>query len=191
MSKEFVESEAAFPLIGTEALADCKVFSVAKTWVKVRKTDSTHSFYRIDSGEWVNVVSLTPDDHLVMVRQFRHGSRDFTLEIPGGLVDPGEQPVEAAARELTEETGFRAASLRPLGSLNPNPALFSNRVHTFLAEGCEQVGEIENPGLEQTQLELIPAARVPDLLRKGEIDHALVVAALHWWCLDPAGPLAR
>jgi 8-oxo-dGTP pyrophosphatase MutT (NUDIX family) len=118
------------------------------------------------------------------VRQYRHGSREITLEIPGGIIDPGEEPAEAAARELIEETGYQAAGVRSLGSLNPNPALFGNRVHTFLAENVELVGEVMNGPLEETVVELVPAHEVPERVRRGEIDHALVVAALHWWSLD-------
>jgi 8-oxo-dGTP pyrophosphatase MutT (NUDIX family) len=123
-----------------------------------------------------------------MVRQYRHGSREVTLEIPGGIVDPGEDPAEAAARELIEETGYRAAGVRPLGSLNPNPALFGNRVYTFLAENVERVGEVMNGPLEETVVELVPAGELAERVRRGEIDHALVVAALHWWSLarEPA-----
>jgi ADP-ribose pyrophosphatase len=119
----------------------------------------------------------------VMVRQYRHGSREVTLEIPGGIVDPGEEPAAAAARELIEETGYRAERVRPLGSLNPNPALFANRVHTFLAEDVERVTDVMNGPLEETVVELVPAAEVSERVLRGEIDHALVVAALHRWSL--------
>jgi len=142
-------------------------------------TGSSHPFYRIESPAWVNVVALTPQDELVMVRQFRHGPRVVTLEIPGGLVDPGETPEEAAARELIEETGYRAGRLASLGSLNPNPALFGNRCHMQVALDCVPAGAIQNSATEETLVELVPLAVLPDLLRDGAIDHALVVAALY------------
>lgn len=174
-----------WPELGREHLADCRVFQVGRSWVRVPGGGS-HPFYRIDADSWVNVVPVTTAGEIVMIRQFRHGSQSFTLEIPGGVVDPGEGPEQAAGRELEEETGYRAGSLRLLGDLNPNPALFGNRVFTYAAESCQRVGEIENPGMEETVVELVPRAELPERVRRGEIDHALVVAALHFWSLDPA-----
>ena len=176
-----------WPLVGTEPIADCRVFSVSRSWVRVPGEDPrSHPFYRIDANAWVNVIPLTADDEVVMVRQYRHGVRGFTLEIPGGIVDSGESPAEAAARELLEETGYRAGGVRSLGSLNPNPALFGNRVHTFLAEGCERVADIANPGMEETAVCCVPRRDLDDRVRAGDIDHALVIAALHCWSLDRA-----
>ena len=169
----------SWEVLEEEHLQHCKVFDVHRATMKSPITGEPHPFYRIESPDWVNVVALTPDDALVMVRQFRHGSRVVTLEIPGGLVDPGESAPAAAARELLEETGYRAGRLEDLGSLNPNPALFANRVHMQLALDCVRVGEIQNSSTEHTTVELLPLAALPDTLRRGEIDHALVVAALH------------
>lgn len=170
-------------ILRSEPLQDCKVFRVNRTFVRSPHGGEAHPFHTIEADPWVNVVAVTRDDEVVMVRQYRHGSREVTLEIPGGIVDPGEDPAEAAARELIEETGYRAAGVRPLGSLNPNPALFANRVHTFLAEGVERVADVMNGPLEETVVELVPAGQLPERVRRGEIDHALVVAALHWWSL--------
>ena len=163
----------------TEFLQDCAVFTVSRAAAR-SPLGETHQFFRIDSADWVNVVPLTRDGEVVMIRQYRHGLRDLTLEIPGGLVDPGEEPVAAAGRELFEETGYRAGELVPIGATSPNPALFGNRLHTFLATGLERVGEPTNPGNEETVVELVPERELRRIVRKGGVDHALVIAALHF-----------
>ena len=98
--------------------------------------------------DWVNVVPLLPDGRVVMVRQWRFGIAAPTLEIPGGIVDPGETPLAAAARELREETGYRAGTLRALGEVTPNPAILANRCATFLATGLELEG-VPQSGVEE------------------------------------------
>jgi len=174
-------------VLGTEKLQDCAVFSVSRALTRSPVSGEVHPFYRIDADAWVNVVPLTEDDQLVMIRQYRHGARDFTLEIPGGIVDAGESPETAAIRELLEETGYQAADVFPIGEVNPNPALFGNRVHTFLAPRVDRIADVRNTELEETAVELIDVEEVPELLRTGRIDHALVVAALYWWDLHDRG----
>ena len=166
-------------VLADEHLQHCKVFDVHRSTMQSPRTGDPHPFYRIESPAWVNVVALTASDDLVMVRQFRQGSREVTLEIPGGLVDPGESPEQAGARELLEETGYRAGRLESLGSINPNPALFSNRVHMQVALDCEPSAAIQNGATEETAVELLPLAELHPMLRSGGIDHALVVAALY------------
>ena len=167
--------------LDSELLQKCKVFEVSRKRARSPRTGDEHFFYTIAASDWVNVVPLTPDDQIVMVRQYRHGSEEITLEIPGGMVDPGESPAEAAARELLEETGYRARELSPLGVVNPNPALFANRCYTFLAKDAEKVAEIRNHGgTEEVAVELVPRAELHQRLRAGEIDHALVLAAFLW-----------
>ncbi len=170
-------------VLGDEKLQHCKIFDVHRASMASPTTGEAHPFYRIESPDWVNVVALTPRDELVLVRQFRHGPRLITREIPGGIVDPGETPAAAAGRELLEETGYRAGRLESLGSLNPNPALFANRVHMQLALDCRPQQAIQNSGTEETTVELLPLAELPDVLLAGGIDHALVVAAFHAFSL--------
>jgi 8-oxo-dGTP pyrophosphatase MutT (NUDIX family) len=118
------------------------------------------------------------DDEVVFVRQFRHGSEGISLEIPGGMVDPGEDPQVAAVRECLEESGYQAGSVESLGVLNPNPALFPNKLHTYVARQCEGIGAIANTSTEHTEVELVPMKDLPELLQSGAIDHALVAATL-------------
>jgi 8-oxo-dGTP pyrophosphatase MutT (NUDIX family) len=126
----------------------------------------------------VQIVAVTPADEIVMVKQYRHGSGSIVLEIPGGLVDRGEEPATAAARECLEETGYRAESVHSMGSMNPNPALFSNRLHSFYAHGVERVADVQNSGTEFTEVVLVPARELRGLLRDNRIDHTLVAATL-------------
>jgi 8-oxo-dGTP pyrophosphatase MutT (NUDIX family) len=180
-----MSSPRPWTVVESELVQDCTVFRVSRTLSRSPRTGEVHPFYQIRAGDWVNVVPLTGDGHVVMVRQWRHGCQELTLEIPGGMVDPGESPAEAAARELLEETGFRAERVEPVGRVNPNPALFDNRCHTFLATGCRPVAEVRNAATEETAVELVPRAGIEQLVREGRIHHALVVAALFHWRLHP------
>ena len=166
-------------VVETEFLQDCKVFSVSRLHARSPHTGRSHPFFRIDSSDRVNVVPITPSGDVVMIRQFRHGSSEVTLETPGGLIDPGERPVDAAARELLEETGYRARSLSPLGGINPNPALFRNKLHAFIAHDVECVAPIQNGNTEETVVELVGREELRERVRAGSVDHALVMAVLY------------
>jgi ADP-ribose pyrophosphatase len=174
-------------VVETEFLQDCKVFSVSRTRAESPRTRKIHPFYRIDSSDWVNIIPITAAGELVMVRQYRHGLDGFTVETPGGMVDPGETPAAAAGRELLEETGYRAAEIVPLGGVNPNPALFGNLLHVFLGRDAVKVAEVRNESTEETHVELVPQAELAALIRGGQVNHALVVAALHLYDLECGG----
>ena len=146
----------------------------------------THDYFRIQSRDWVQIIPLTGSGEVVMVRQYRHGPSDFVLEIPGGIVDDGEVPAAAAARECLEETGYRIGEIHALGSLNPNPALHSHQLHAFYARDAVPVLPIQNTGTEQTEVELVPLDRLAEMLRAGRIDHALVAATLWRFLHDHA-----
>jgi ADP-ribose pyrophosphatase len=164
--------------LAREPVADCKVFSVERSIASSPVDASKHSFYRIHSSSWAQIVPITADGRVVLVRQYRHGASRVTLEIPAGLVDPGEEPMQAALRECLEETGYRARNAVSLGVVNPNPALFSNRLYAYLATDVERASEIKNVGTEQTEVVLVPVRDLPDMMLRGDIDHALVVATL-------------
>lgn len=152
--------------------------------VGVDDGEETRKALVLRAPDWVNVIPRLPDGRLVLVRQWRHGIEAPTLEIPGGVVEPGEDARDAAARELLEETGYRVGSLERLGEVTPNPAILSNRCPTFLAEGLERVGEPEGDGEEEIELVYVAEDRIPELIREGAIHHALVVAAFHLLALS-------
>ena len=138
--------------------------------------------------DWINVVARTDDDRLVLVRQYRFGVERATLELPGGMCDPGESPLDAACRELREETGYVGERWHDLGSVEPNPALQDNRCHTFLAESVQRAHEPRPDPHESIEVVLSPFDAIAGAVRRGEITHALVVAALYRYDLWSASP---
>ena len=168
--------------LGDEILVRYKVFEVRKSRRRSPRTGADIGFFLIDTPDWVNVIAVTQDEAVVLVRQFRHGSERVSLEIPGGLIDPHEKdPAEAAARELREETGYEAARIEPLGVMNPNPALFTNRCFVYLATGCRPVGALAMDPGEDIEVVTVPVAELDAMVRSGQIEHALVLAAIAFW----------
>ena len=138
----------------------------------------------IEAPDWINVVPLTANDEVVMIEQYRHGTGEVTLEIPGGMVVDGEDARRAAARELLEETGYAArAELLLLGSTRPNPAIQNNWIHTFLARDVQFRESPVFDGTEHTAVRLVPLDQIPALIADGTITHALVVVGFHWLML--------
>ena len=129
-------------------------------------------------ADYVVVVAVTASDHVVLVRQWRQGVRRFTLELPGGVVDPSEGISEAGARELREETGFVAPSLERLLSLDVDTSKAANQGHVLLALGAERVDEPERHEMESPELVLVAISDVPSLIERGEICASSSVAGL-------------
>ena len=157
--------------------ADYRIFKTAFVDGIHPRTGATKRFSLIECVDWVNIIALTPDDRVVVIRQFRVGTNSVCVEIPGGMVDDGETPLAAAMRELEEETGYTAKSWRMLGRVAPNPAIQNNHLHSFLALDAEQTAPQRLDSNEVIDIELVPLPDVQAMLRDGRIDHALVLDA--------------
>lgn len=158
---------------------DFTILKVREDVVADPRSGHEHLRVTLECADWVNVIAQTREGALVFVRQYRNGIRANTLEVPGGIIDPGEDPALAAARELEEETGYRAGRVEPLGWVHPNPAMQTNRTYSFVAYDCEKVhGGAQDAG-EDIAVELHPREAVPRLILENQITHALVVVAFY------------
>lgn len=170
-----------------EEIEEYGVFRVRRYLARSPRTGQSRPFSVIDTADWVNVIGITPDDRLVLVRQYRHGTDAVSLEIPGGIVDADEDPADAAARELREETGYAGAAPVYLGTVEPNPAILNNRCHTYLIRDCRPAGDQRlDPG-EDIEVTTLPRSEIGAAVADGRIAHALVVCAL-WWLEQDGGP---
>jgi ADP-ribose pyrophosphatase len=164
--------------LGSERVQRCSVFDLDRVRFEPPEGPA-RDFWVVEAPDWINVIPLTDEGRVVMVRQYRFGIEGFTLEIPGGMCDPGEPPATAGGRELREETGYEARELVPLGFVHPNPAVQTNRCHTFLALGVRPAGAPEPDEDEAFEVVTVPLGDIPGLIRDGTITHALVIAAFH------------
>ncbi len=167
----------------TKLMADCRVFKVREDISVSEDTGKTHSFYVMENPDWVNIIPITKTNEVVLIEQFRHGIGEITLEIPGGLVDDGEDAKTAATRELTEETGYTTNETIYLGKSRPNPAIQDNWVYHYLALNCEKTHETEFDSTESVRTKLVNLSYINQAIKNGEITHSLVIAAFHWYSL--------
>lgn len=169
-----------WPLIESSELGDYRVFKVRRDLRTSPRTGRRHELYVLECPDWVNVVAVTPDRQLVMIEQYRHGTGTVELEIPGGVVDPGdESPIAAGVRELREETGYEGGNPRILSCILPNPAIMTNRCYTVLVENCVLRHPVEFDQGEDISTRLVPMQEIPAAVASGRIRHSLVLVALY------------
>jgi len=167
---------------------ECNVFSVCESICKSPDaSNKEHTFSVIETKDWALVIPIidTPNGKkFVMVWQWRHGAQELSLEFPGGVFEPGENPVQAAARELYEETGYKPQRIKKIGEFSPNPAIMSNRVHFFLAEDLQGEGKQELDENEFVDVVTVDINEVIKGMGKPPYIHALMGTALMLYLQD-------
>lgn len=160
-----------------ELINDLRLFKVLKHRSYHPHKDMHHDFIVLDTNDWVNIIPLTQKNDVVLIRQYRAGTENITLEIPGGVVEKTETPHEAGLRELTEETGYVASDWVDLGYVHPNPAIQNNRCHFILALNCEKKMETNFDSTEEIETEIVPLIKIPELIISNQLTHSLVDCA--------------
>jgi len=155
------------------------LFSVTVNKSRSPRTGKIHEFQVLNSPDWVAVLALTPNREFVMVRQYRHGTGEMSLEPPGGLVKEGETAEQSGREELEEETGYLAPSMELLGWMHPMPAIFDNRFYVYLARNATPTGQEHPDETEEIETVLVPVDAVRDYIRDGRITCSVMIAALH------------
>lgn len=168
--------------VGSKPAGDFRIFTIRSDRVLSPRTGQEHDVFVIDCVNWVNVIAVTPDQRLVMIEQYRHGTNTVELEIPGGMMDGRDASPEAAGiRELREETGYAGENPRVIGKVFPNPAIMSNTCFTVMVENCRCQHPLEWDHGEDLVTRLVPVEEVPRLVAAGRIRHSLVVVALFYF----------
>lgn len=165
-------------------IADCRVFKVREDRCARQSDGKEATFYVIENPDWVNVIALTKAKETVLIEQFRHGSEEIILEIPGGMIDANEEAEAAARRELLEETGYTAQEFVYLGKSRPNPAIQNNWIYHYAALNCEKTGATAFDEHESVVTRIVPLADVPDLIESGTITHSLAIVGFYYLNLN-------
>ncbi|HCE46071.1 MAG TPA: NUDIX hydrolase [Lentisphaeria bacterium] len=169
----------------TKEILHTPIFKVHVDSSECPRTGRRGDFYKFKFGDWVNIIAVTSENEMVVIRQFRHGTRKFEIEIPGGLIDSTDSdPVFAGQRELLEETGYRGGNARILGSVCPNPALQDNICYTVFVDNAVRASEPAMEDCEDIETVLVPVGKVRQFVKDGKIGHGLVLNALMFYLLD-------
>ena len=180
MSEPYLSLVAPWDVTEVRQIAATPIFTIRTRRCECPE-DPTRSgeFYYLDSRDWCNVIAITDDDLVVMIEQFRYGTAEVTLELPGGVIDPGEDPAAAGCRELMEETGYAGDDIEMIGSVAVNPAMQNNTCHFGLVRGARLVGEQRPDEHEKIGVRLVPHSELRRLVADNVIKHSLIVAALY------------
>lgn len=177
----------AWERVSSEPLADYEMFRVRRDRARSPRDGEEHDFYIADSPDGVAVVALTPNGDVVLVEQFRHPLRRVEVELPAGVVDEGEEPAAAAARELREETGYEGGEAEVIGSVLVNPSWQVTRVHVAVVRDARRTADKDEDPAEDVRVRVVPADEVRRMAREGRLTSAVAISALalHAWHAGP------
>lgn len=162
----------------TQLEADCRIFKIQRVTFEHEQRKSSGDFFVMDTPNWVHVVALTPENKIVMVKQFRFGTENLSWEVPGGLMESGESPEEAAQRELREETGYVGENAEIIAAISPNPAIQSNTCYFVLVRNAKKELEIDWDEHEEILTQNFPLPEVEEWAHSGKIFHSLTITSL-------------
>jgi 8-oxo-dGTP pyrophosphatase MutT (NUDIX family) len=178
------ENTCGWLSLSMEEVYKSTVFSLQKERSRCLRTGAENDFYYFKCVNWINVIAVTEKSELMMIKQYRHGSGQFELEIPGGAIDSSDaDPLEAGARELFEETGCAGKPVGIIGQVCPNPALQGNICYTALIKDAKKIAEPNMESTEDIESFFVPYIEVLEKIKSGEIRHGLVLNALHFYQL--------
>ncbi|MEO0510743.1 MAG: NUDIX hydrolase [Verrucomicrobiota bacterium] len=171
-------------ILDDRLLQECRVWDLRVRRYRHPKNSKEGDFFYLDSRDWAVVVARTVEGKIVLVRQFRWGSDELSWELPGGIIDEGEDPVEAGLRELKEETGYIASSGKLIGHCRPNPAILNNYCKVVFADGCKlSRGGTDWDEHEEMEVRAVPEKTVMEWARSCKIGHALALNGLLFYKL--------
>jgi 8-oxo-dGTP pyrophosphatase MutT (NUDIX family) len=170
--------ERPWEVLSSRIVVERRWLTIREQRVRLANGHEIGEYHLLESPEWASVVAVTADQKVVMVRQYRHGAARSALELPAGVIDPNEDALSAARRELEEETGFVADDWHPLTVLHPEPARNRARAHFFVALGAEPSGTVRLDASEELSVEMVAARELVPRFDAGDLVHGVHLAAI-------------